>query len=266
MRRRNVWWGRRRRRWRRSLHRRWRNGPRRWRGCRRRLVRRWRSLRQLLGRLSGLSIGTKLLLGLCHDQRRGLRVRRSRAQLQRRESCRGKQQELKFCHDGSGLRKILRNKICQQVLTINKQALGRIVAAFKPELVYISDDAKSGCVSVHCAFRSSFQICVLQFAACGYWQHSGYRVGLRCRQFDMSRIGRGRGGVRSLRSAHRQFARCLARQLVWRGRLIRLLHGGRHLGPRSSGRIFRRWLRRLAGPDRRVLWRVDRHLAISGIS
>ena len=52
----------------------------------------------------------------------------------------------------------LGNKVCQQTLTINEQALGRIVASFKRELVFISDDAKSGCALVHCAFRRSFQI------------------------------------------------------------------------------------------------------------
>ena len=149
-------------------------GRRRWRGSRRcggrrRRTRRWRPLRRLLG----LSVGTKLLPGLRHDQRRGLRVRWSRGQLQRRESRRGKQQESKFCHDGLGPRKILGNKACQQTLAINKQALGRIVASIKRELVFISDSAKSGFALVHCAFRRSFQIAVLHFSPCGYSRHPG---------------------------------------------------------------------------------------------
>ena len=55
------------------------------------------------------------------------------------------------------------NKLCQQTLAINKQALGRIVASFKREFGFISDNAKSGCAFVHCAFRRSFQIGVLHF-------------------------------------------------------------------------------------------------------
>lgn len=141
----------------------WRSRPRRCGGRRRRVWRR-RSLRRLLG----LSIGTQLLLGLRDDQRRGLRVRWSSGQLQRGESCGGKQQESKFCHDGGVPGKILAtrfgNMVCQQTLTINEQALGWIVASFKPELVFISGTAKSECALVHCAFRPSFQIVALHFA------------------------------------------------------------------------------------------------------
>ncbi len=89
-------------------------------GDRRRRARRWRSLLlRLLGWLFGLSVGTKLLLGLRHNQRRSLRVRWGSGQLQRRESCRGKQQESKFCHDDWGPRKILGNKVWQQGLSTN---------------------------------------------------------------------------------------------------------------------------------------------------
>jgi hypothetical protein len=54
---------------------------------------------------------------------------------------------------GKFLAKRFGNKICQQTLAINEQALGRIVASFKRELVFISDNAKRGCAFVHCAFR-----------------------------------------------------------------------------------------------------------------
>ena len=73
-------------------------------------------------------------------------------------------------------------------------------------------------------------------------------------------VGRRRGGVRSLRSAHRQFVRCAAGQLLRLRRLPWFMHRRRHLGPRASGRAFLRRLRRLAGLDRRILSRVDRHL------
>jgi hypothetical protein len=104
----------RRRRWRRNPGRRcggrrWRRRPRRrgggrgrgtW-GCgggRRRPRRRRRSLRRLLG----LSF---FLLGLGHDQRRGLRVRWRGDELHRGQGSRGKQHETKVCHDGLGPRK-----------------------------------------------------------------------------------------------------------------------------------------------------------------
>ena len=73
----------------------------------------------------------------------------------------------KFCHDGGVPGKILAtrfgNMVCQQTLAINEQALGRIVASFKPELAFISGTAKSECALVHCAFRPSFQIVALHF-------------------------------------------------------------------------------------------------------
>jgi hypothetical protein len=130
-------------------------------------------------------------MGLRDDQRRSLRVRWSSGQLQRGESCGGKQQESKFCHDGGVPGKILAtrfgNMVCQQTLAINEQALGRIVASFKPELVFISRTAKSGCVLVHFAFRSSFQFAVLHFPLrlfAAPWHGVGYEA-------DISRVGRG---------------------------------------------------------------------------
>jgi hypothetical protein len=87
-------------------------------------------------------------------------VRWGGGQLQRRERRRGKQQKAKFCHDGLGPRGILGRRsagglqeVCQQALAINKQALGRIVAAFKRESGFISGNAKSGSTFVHYAFR-----------------------------------------------------------------------------------------------------------------
>jgi hypothetical protein len=44
-------------------------------------------------------------------------------------------------------------EVCQQALAINKQALGRIVAAFKRESGFISGNAKSESAFVHYAFR-----------------------------------------------------------------------------------------------------------------
>jgi hypothetical protein len=85
---------------------------------------------------------------LRHNQRRGLCVRWSGYQWQRRKSCRGKQHETKFCHDdlwspGKILATngyLLNNPAS---LTINGQALGRIVAAFKIKFVFILN-TKSG--------------------------------------------------------------------------------------------------------------------------
>jgi hypothetical protein len=48
-------------------------------------------------------------MGLRHDQRRGLRMRRSGSELHRRKSCGGKQRETKICHDGLGPWKISGN-------------------------------------------------------------------------------------------------------------------------------------------------------------
>jgi hypothetical protein len=46
----------------------------------------------------------------------------------------------------------------QQTPAINKQALGRIVAAFERERVFISAPTQFGRAIVHDAFRRSFQI------------------------------------------------------------------------------------------------------------
>ena len=122
-RRRNMRWGCGRRR-----NMRWRSRGRRRRRSRRRCCGRWwwrgrgsrgGGRRCCLRWLLGLSIRTNLLLGLRHDQRRGLRVRWSSSHLQRGEGCRGKQQESKFCHGGLGPRKIPGKKVWQQGLSTN---------------------------------------------------------------------------------------------------------------------------------------------------
>jgi hypothetical protein len=41
---------------------------------------------------------------------------------------------------------------------INKQGLGRIVAAFKPDFAFICQDSSCRNAIIHDAFRSSFQI------------------------------------------------------------------------------------------------------------
>jgi len=70
-----------------------------WRAFRRRSLW-WSALRGLLG----FSIGTefRVRLRLRHHQRCGLRVRWRAHELHRRQSCRGKQHEPKFCHDDFG--------------------------------------------------------------------------------------------------------------------------------------------------------------------
>jgi hypothetical protein len=107
--------------------------------------------------------------------------------LQRRQSGGGKQQQTKFCHDGVGPRKILGrkalqvdlgNNACHQDLTINEQALGRIVAGFGGVFVFISDSAKPHCGFVHDAFSGSFKT-VCSRCPCGIsaWpDHSGHAV------------------------------------------------------------------------------------------
>jgi hypothetical protein len=94
--------------------------------------------------------------------------------LQRRQSGGGEQQQTKFCHDGLGPRKnsqkvllqVVGNKACHQALTINEQALGRIVAGFEGGFVFISDSAKPHCGFVHDAFRGSFKT-VCSHCPCG---------------------------------------------------------------------------------------------------
>jgi hypothetical protein len=94
--------------------------------------------------------------------------------MHRRQSGGSKQQQTKFCHDGLCPRKILGEKVlaggswreglegswqqrCHQGLTINEQALVRIVAGFEGGFVFISDGAKLRFAFVHYAFRGSFQ-------------------------------------------------------------------------------------------------------------
>jgi hypothetical protein len=173
---------------------------------------------------------------------------------------------------GKFMAKRFGNKACQQTPAINEQALGRIVASFKRELAFISDIPSSESAFVHCAFRRLFPIGLLHFPL----------AAIRCTpdrsparmppsqyfesifQVDISRVGR--GCAWSLRSTHRQFIRCAAWQFLWLRRLTRFLHRRWHLRPRASRGAFLRWLRGLAGFDRRFLWRVDRHFALSGIS
>jgi hypothetical protein len=90
--------------------------------------------------------------------------------LHRRKSCRGKQHETKFCHDDLNPRENSGSKRSpgwtNEVVTINEYALGRIVAASKGRLGFISDNEKSECAFVHCAFRPWFQT-VLHIVPCG---------------------------------------------------------------------------------------------------
>jgi hypothetical protein len=90
--------------------------------------------------------------------------------LHRRKSCRGKQHETKFCHDDLNPRKNSGSTRSpgwtNEVVTINEYALGRIVAAFKGRLSFISDNEKSESAFVHCAFRPWFQT-VLHIVPCG---------------------------------------------------------------------------------------------------
>jgi hypothetical protein len=55
----------------------------------------------------------------------------------------GKQHETKFCHDDLVPGKRFWQQGLQQGLTINEYALGRIVAAFKGGLIFISEHGKS---------------------------------------------------------------------------------------------------------------------------
>jgi hypothetical protein len=115
-----------------------------------------------------------------------------------------------------------------------------------------------------CSLRIQAIISNLVFALsprppCGYSKREQKAGCLVCDALIPS-VGRRRGGARSLRSAHRQFVRRAAGQLLRLWRPPWFMHRRRHLGPRASGRAFLRRLRRLAGLDRRILWRVDRHL------
>ncbi len=88
----------------------WRGGARR--RCLRCFLRLW------------LSVGAKLFFGLCHNQRRVLRMRWHACELHRRKSCRGKQHETKFCHDGLGPRKIIGKKIGDQRISVRPDCGG----------------------------------------------------------------------------------------------------------------------------------------------
>jgi hypothetical protein len=265
----------------------WRRGSsRRCRACRRRNSL-WRGSlwRSSLRWLLGFSIGTKFFLGLGHNQWRALRVRRRAYKLQRRQSGGGKQQQTKFCHDGVGPRKILGRKVlvgrkvlaersrqqglatrfCTRLVikvAINEQALGRIVASFQGVFVFISENAKLHCGSVHDAFRGSFKT-VLSHCPCDI-SASPNQSGSMCWHASALHIGRSRREARSLRAAHRQFVRYLARQFLGPRRFARILHRRRDLGAGTSRRAFLRRFHRFSGLDRRILLRIDRHFAPSG--
>lgn len=136
--------------------------------------------------------------------------------------------------------------LAQQTLAINKQALGRIVAAFERERVFISPLTQFGRAIVHDAFRGLFQL--------GNWI-SAFATTASC----ASNIGRGGRRRWRLRPTHRQFIRRMAGQFFGPLRLARLAHGRRNLGPRISRRTFQRRLDRLSRLDWRVFGRVNRH-------
>ena len=129
------------------------------------------------------------------------------------------------------------------VTAINKQALGRNVAAFKRRILFL--------------FQRQARVLLPLFIA-----HSGDRFKLQVLHCPPSAVqarpdsdpapnpanrrcryrSRDRGRVRSIRSAHRQFIRRVPRQLFRPWRFAGILHRRRHLGPWTSRRAF---LRRL---------------------
>ena len=140
-----------------------RRGSRRWRGsgrrrCRRRRccsrrrgTRRWLGRgRRALRRRFGFSVGTKLFLGLRHNQRCGLRVRCRACELHCRQRSRGKQYEAKSCHDGWDP-----GKICNK-LRRSTNKVGPDCGGLGKRTCFYSDHTRSQCVLVHCAFRRSF--------------------------------------------------------------------------------------------------------------
>jgi hypothetical protein len=139
---------RRRRRGRRGRLWRWRGGMRR----RRRGLGRGRARRCGLWRFFRLwlSVGTKFLLGLGHNHRRGLGVRRRAYELRRRKSRRGEQHESKFCHDDSQVPgKLLATRFGDQ-RSVRPDCGG----IRKPTCFYFQI-YKARYTSVHCVFRRS---------------------------------------------------------------------------------------------------------------
>ena len=147
-------WRRRRRAWRRSRsRRRWwgrsgmgRSGRRRRSRVRRSCPRRC-SLRGLLR--PRFAVGADFARGRCrlrHNQWRALRVGDGACHRQRRNGGGGKQHKTKVDHDEYGSRIV-------RMRTKNKQALGRIVAAFKCRFGFILRDIARESAIVHNAFR-----------------------------------------------------------------------------------------------------------------
>jgi hypothetical protein len=146
------WWRRWARRRCRSRWRWWRRsgmgrcGPRRWRRVRRGGPRRcalWRFFRPRFAVRADFFLGRGRLR---HDQRRALRVGDRACNGQRRNGGGGKQHETKVDHHEYGSRIV-------RMRTKNKQALGRIVAAFKCRFGFISRDIVPGSAIIHDAFR-----------------------------------------------------------------------------------------------------------------
>jgi hypothetical protein len=124
---------------------------------------------------------------------------------------------------------------------------------------FYSGYRRSQCVPVHGAFRRSFAT-VLSHCPRRHIRRARIQIGLRARQVADPAIGRSRRG-RRLRSAHRQFIRPVARQLVRPRRLAGIPHRRRHLRPWTSRRAFLRRLRRLSRLDRWILLGIDRRFA-----
>ena len=146
------WWRRWARRRCRSRWRWWRGsgmgrcGPRRWRRVRRCGPRRcalWRFFRPRFAVRADFFLGRGRLR---HDQWCALRVRDGACNRQRRNGGGGKQHKTKFDHDEYGSRIV-------RMRTKNKQALGRIVAAFKCRFGFILHDITRGSAIIHDAFR-----------------------------------------------------------------------------------------------------------------
>ena len=255
------------RRWRCGMLRCWRCWVLR-RRCRR-MLRRWRSLmlwrrrcrprrrsslRRFLGRVLGLAVGTQLLLLLRHDDRGGLRVRWSARQWHGRQCGRGKQQrELSFCHvlwvpggfEGQSLAEggSRWEGLNQQTLTINGQALGRIVAGFKRERGFISRNCaaltRDGSSRVHTTANAP-----------------------TCFATSCAHCRRWRGGTRR-DARHRQFVRQIPGQFIGACRFVGLTHRRRNFGPRISRRVFARGLAGLPGRRRRIFGRIDWHRIVT---
>jgi hypothetical protein len=167
-----------------------RRRARRWRRCLRRGCLRWRL---------GFSIGTDFAGGGClrHHHRCGLRVRWRVDELHRRQSCRGKQHEPKFCHGGFGPRKIFGNKVRRST---NKRWAGLWRLAKRACFYFVRE-------------KVLIRLCSLRIQAVvsnrslhrslRHIRRTWIQVRLRSRQTVNSGIGRGIRRARSRRSSHR---------------------------------------------------------------